>query len=62
MISVPKLTDKGLVATLHLPSHPGPHPVVIVLSDSGGGIASAIVWGEPLASKMGRGGMTFDRR
>jgi pimeloyl-ACP methyl ester carboxylesterase len=50
MIGVIKVMDGGLVATLHLPSHPGPHPVMIVLSGSGGGIASAIVWGEPLAA------------
>jgi dienelactone hydrolase len=50
MIDVMKVTDEGLVAALHLPSRLGPHPVMIVLSGSGGGLASAIVWGEPLAS------------
>jgi len=39
MIGVIKVTDACLVATLHLPSQPGPHPVMIVLSGSGGGIA-----------------------
>jgi dienelactone hydrolase len=49
MISVTRVADKGLVASLHLPPEPGRHPVVIVLSGSGGGMASAIVWAEPLA-------------
>lgn len=50
MIGITKVIDDGLIATLHLPSGSGPHPAVIVLSGSDGGIASAIVWGEPLAS------------
>ena len=50
MIGVTKVMDDGLIATLHLPSGTGPRPAVIVLSGSGGGIASAIVWGEPLAA------------
>lgn len=46
-----KVTDDGLVATLDLPPTAGPHPAVIVISGSGGGIVSSAVWGAPLASQ-----------
>src|SRR5882672_3644408 len=45
-----KVSDEGLVANLYLPAGQGPHPLVIVLSGSDGGIASASWYGEPLAS------------
>ena len=50
MGDVTKVMDGGLVATLHLPKVPGPRPAVIVLGGSDGGLASANVFGEPLAS------------
>ena len=45
-----KVSDDGLVANLYLPAGQGPHPLVIVLSGSDGGVASASWYGEPLAS------------
>ena len=50
MSQVTKVIDGGLVATLHLPREGGRHPAVIVLSGSGGGIAPANMFGEPLAA------------
>jgi dienelactone hydrolase len=44
------VSDDGLVANLYLPEAEGRHPLVIVLSGSDGGIASASWYGEPLAS------------
>jgi uncharacterized protein len=40
-----------LVAVLHLPDGAGPHPAVVVLGGSGGGVASANLFGRPLASQ-----------
>ena len=50
MMSVIKVADDGLVATLHLPRESGRRPAVIVLSGSDGGIATANMFGEPLAA------------
>lgn len=50
MSSVAKVSDDGLVATLHLPREGGRRPAVIVLSGSDGGIASANLFGGPLAA------------
>jgi hypothetical protein len=49
MSQVTKVIDGGLVATLHLPRESGRRPAVIVLSGSDGGIATANMFGEPLA-------------
>jgi dienelactone hydrolase len=46
---VSKVTDGGLVATLHLPTRAGRYPAVIVLGGSDGGIAGASLFGAPLA-------------
>jgi dienelactone hydrolase len=45
-----KVSDEGLVANLYLPTSPGKHPLVIVLSGSDGGLISASWYGEPLAA------------
>ena len=45
-----KVSDDGLVGNLYLPPASGKHPLVIVLSGSDGGIASASWYGEPLAN------------
>jgi len=50
MSRVTKVIDGGLVATLHLPPGDGRRPAVIVLSGSDGGIATANMFGEPLAA------------
>ena len=50
MSHVTKVMDDGLVATLHLPRESGRRPAVIVLSGSDGGIATAHMFGEPLAA------------
>jgi dienelactone hydrolase len=50
MSHVTKVMDDGLVATLHLPRDDGRRPAVIVLSGSDGGIATANMFGEPLAA------------
>lgn len=50
MSGVIKVADHGLVATLHLPGGAGRHPAIIVLSGSEGGVASANIYGAPLAS------------
>jgi len=50
MSHVTKVMDDGLVATLHLPRESGRRPAVIVLSGSDGGIATANMFGEPLAA------------
>ena len=50
MSQVTKVIDGGLVATLHLPRESGRRPAVIVLSGSDGGIATANMFGEPLAA------------
>jgi dienelactone hydrolase len=50
MSAVTKVMDDGLVATLHLPRGDGRHPALIVLSGSDGGIASANLFGQPLAA------------
>ena len=47
---VVKVMDGGLVATLHVPVGAGRFPAVIVLSGSDGGVASANIYGEPLAA------------
>jgi len=47
---VTRVSDDGLVATLHLPLESGRRPAVIVLSGSDGGIATANMFGEPLAA------------
>jgi len=47
---VTKVMDDGLVATLHLPRESGRRPAVIVLSGSDGGIATANMFGGPLAA------------
>ena len=47
---VSKVAEEGLVATLHLPLKAGRHPAVIVLSGSDGGIATANLFGQPLAA------------
>lgn len=47
---IAKVTDGGLVATLHVPTRAGRSPAVIVLSGSDGGVASANIYGEPLAA------------
>lgn len=54
MSAVIKVNDGGLVATLHLPVAAGPtspRPAIIVLSGSDGGLASANIYGEPLAAE-----------
>lgn len=48
MSSVIKVTDGGLVATMHLPRQSGRRPAVIVLSGSDGGVATANLFGVPL--------------
>jgi uncharacterized protein len=50
---VVKVSDDGLVAALYLPEmHAGAKvPALIVISGSDGGIASAAMYGEPLAAK-----------
>ena len=50
MSPVAKVTDAGLVATLHLPRGDSRHPAVIVLSGSEGGVVNANVFGQPLAA------------
>jgi dienelactone hydrolase len=47
-----KVGDDGLVAALYLPSADGGRkwPALILLSGSGGGIAGAAMYGEPLAA------------
>jgi len=50
MSVISKVTDEGLVATLHEPVAAGRHPAVIVLSGSEGGIVNANLFGEPLAA------------
>lgn len=50
MSAVTRVMDGGLVATLHLPRESGPRPAVIVLSGSDGGIATANLFGAPLAA------------
>lgn len=50
MSPVGKVSDDGLVATLHLPRDGGRRPAVIVLSGSDGGIATANMFGPPLAA------------
>ena len=50
MSHVTKVMEHGLVATLHLPRDSGRRPAVIVLSGSDGGIATANMFGEPLAA------------
>ena len=50
MSPVAKVTDEGLVATLHLPRGEGRHPAVIVLSGSEGGVVNANLFGQPLAA------------
>jgi dienelactone hydrolase len=50
MGDVAKVMDRGLVAVLHLPETPGRHPAVIVLGGSDGGLASANLYGTPLAA------------
>jgi len=50
MVNAIKVSAAGLVASLYLPSTAGKHPVVIVLSGSDGGIASASWYAEPLAA------------
>ena len=44
--------SEGLVATLHLPAGEGPHPGILVLGGSGGGIA----WQEDTAAVLAEGG------
>jgi dienelactone hydrolase len=51
MIRVIKVSDDGLIANLYLPPSEGRHPAIIVISGSDGGIASAAMWGEPLAAR-----------
>ena len=50
MSQVTKVIDGGLVATLHLPREGGRHPGGDRASGSGGGIATANMFGEPLAA------------
>ena len=50
MSDVIKVTDRGLVATLHLPPVTDRRPGVIVLGGSSGGLSSANLYGEPLAA------------
>ena len=50
MGNVTKVMDGGLVATLHLPEAAGRRPAVIVLGGSDGGLASANLYGEPIAA------------
>jgi hypothetical protein len=50
MASVTKVADEGLVATLHLPAVTERRPAVIVLGGSDGGLGSALLYGEPIAS------------
>jgi uncharacterized protein len=50
MSPVTKVSDDGLVATLHLPRESGRRPAVIVLSGSEGGLANANLFGAPLAA------------
>jgi dienelactone hydrolase len=51
-MEVSKVSDDGLVAALYLPSMPvrRKYPALIVLSGSDGGIATAAMYGEPLAA------------
>jgi len=49
-MTVVKVMDDGLVGTLHLPLESGRRPAVIVLSGSDGGIATANLFGPPLAA------------
>jgi dienelactone hydrolase len=50
MGAVQKVSSRGLVATLHLPDRSGPHPALIVLGGSDGGLQSANLFGGPLAA------------
>ena len=50
MGDVTKVMNGGLVATLHLPKVTGRRPAVIVLGGSDGGLATANLFGEPLAA------------
>src|SRR3954452_18487214 len=47
MYSTMEIRDTGLIGTLTMPVGPGPHPGVVALSGSGGGIPSW--WGSLLA-------------
>ena len=50
MSPVTKVSEDGLIATLHLPRESGRRPAVIVVSGSEGGIQNANFFGGPLAA------------